>query len=192
MLKFRSAEGVFEIEDDILLFIQEYIRNEPLDAVMKFITSLGDKGILWISIAIIMMIGKNHRKTGIKISAAMSIGLLITNFTTKNAVRRPRPFDVLEEIQTLIPPPTDWSFPSGHTTSSIAAGILLLKYAPKKIGIPAFTTGILISLSRMYVGVHYPSDVAVGAVAGLAAAFLADKAVDNLYSAASRRKERLK
>ncbi len=189
LIKFNSSEGVFEIEDDILLFIQEKLRSTHLDAVMKVITSLGDKGILWGGTTVLLAATNKYRKTGIKLGSSLCIGALITNLTTKNAVKRPRPFDVIDGLQTLISAPTDWSFPSGHTTSSIAAGLILLMRAPKKIGVPAFITGVMISLSRVYVGVHYPSDVVAGAAAGVAAALISDKTVDKYYSSRPKRLE---
>ncbi len=179
LLSFNSSEGLFNIEDDILLFIQNNIREPFLNNTMKFITSLGDKGILWGGTAVALAASQKYRKSGIKLGLSQGIGALITNLATKNAVKRPRPFDVIEGIQTLIPHPTDWSFPSGHTTSSIAAGTLLLMTLPKKYGVPAFITGSLISLSRVYVGVHYPSDVLAGAMAGVFSAIVADKSVDS-------------
>lgn len=188
---FSAREGVFYIEDDILLYIQNHLRNENLDRIMKFITALGDKGIMWGSAAVLLAATEKHKKTGIKLGAALGIGAAITNLATKNAVRRPRPFDVIEGLQTLIPPPADWSFPSGHTTSSIACGTLLLMHMPEKIGIPAFITGVLISLSRIYVGVHYPSDVLAGAAAGVIAAIVSDKAVEKFFSSERRCAKRL-
>lgn len=182
-LRFTSSEGVFDIEDDILLYIQNNIRSEHLDKIMKVVTALGDRGVLWGSVAVLLAASEKHKKTGIKLGAAVGIGAVITNLATKNAIRRPRPFDVISGLETLIPPPTDWSFPSGHTTSSIAAGTLLLLRMQKKIGIPAFVTGILISLSRVYVGVHYPSDVLAGASAGVASAIISDVLVDRYFSA---------
>lgn len=189
LIKFNSSEGVFEIEDDILLFIQEKLRSTPLDAVMRIITSLGDKGILWGGTTVLLAATDKYRKTSIKLGSSLCIGALITNLTTKNAIKRPRPFEVIEGLQTLISAPTDWSFPSGHTTSSVAAGLILLMRTPKKIGIPAFMTGIMISLSRIYVGVHYPSDVIAGAAAGIAAALISDRTVEKYYSGKPRRLE---
>lgn len=181
IFSFNSSEGVFEIEDDILLYIQNNIREPFLNHAMKFITALGDKGIMWGGAAILMAASDKYRKNGIKLGLSQGIGAIITNVATKNTIKRPRPFDVIEGIQTLIPAPTDWSFPSGHTTSSIAAGTLLLMRMPKKVGVPAFITGLLISLSRIYVGVHYPSDVLAGAAAGVFAAIAADKSVDKYF-----------
>lgn len=191
-MKISAREGVFYIEDDILLYIQNHIRNESLDKIMKFITVLGDKGILWGSAAVLLAASEKHKKTGIKLGTALGIGAVITNLATKNTIRRPRPFEAIDGLLPLIPPPADWSFPSGHTTSSVACGTLLLMHMPKKIGIPSFITGIMISLSRIYVGVHYPSDVLAGAAAGVIAAVVSDKAVDKYFSPDRRCGKRLK
>lgn len=179
-LHFNTSEGLFDIEDDILLFIQNNFRSENLNDIVKFITHLGDKGLLWCFISIILILTEKHCKTGLKLAASQGIGSIITNLITKNAVHRSRPFDVIAGLETIIPPPSDWSFPSGHTTSSIAAGTLLFMCMPKKYGIPALVLGICISLSRMYVGVHYPTDIIAGALVGIFAAISANKLIDKI------------
>ncbi len=164
---------LLELDGKILLFIQEYLRFEWLTGVMKFITSLGDGGLIWIVLAAVLLCMKRHRKTGTAMAVALLIGYLITNLILKNLVMRARPYDVIAGLQALIGPLGDSSFPSGHTTSSIAAGFVLLKGTPKYLGIPAFVLAVLIALSRLYLGVHYPTDVLAGALIGLFAAFCA-------------------
>jgi undecaprenyl-diphosphatase len=179
--EFKLKNRIFNIEENILLYVQNNLRNEKTDKLMKFITSLGDKGILWSSIAVGLAASDKYKRTGIKVCASLVIGVILTNLTTKNAVHRLRPFDVIDELKTLIPPPKDWSFPSGHTTSSIAAGLILFSELPSYIGIPALTLGTMISVSRIYTGVHYPSDVIAGAVAGIIASVISDKSVDKYF-----------
>lgn len=160
------------IDADILLFIQNYIRTPFLNTVMKVITSLGNAGILWIVLAVLFLCMKKYRKTGAMMGLALVFGLVITNMLLKNAVARIRPYEVIEGLNCIIKHPSDWSFPSGHSTSSIAASVVMLKTMPKKIGIPALILGIIISLSRLYVGVHYPSDVVCGILIGLVCALV--------------------
>lgn len=92
--------------------------------------------------------------------------LLVNNLVLKNAVARIRPYEVITNLHILIEKQKDLSFPSGHTGSSFAAAVILYKELPKKIGVPALVFALFIAISRLYVGVHYPSDVIAGAVTG--------------------------
>lgn len=164
---------LLELDGKILLFIQDFLRFEWLTKVMKFVTSLGDGGLIWIVLAAIFLCMKRYRKTGTAMAVALLIGYLVTNLLLKNLVMRPRPYEVISGLQALIGPLGDSSFPSGHATSSIAAGVVVLKGAPKYVGITAFVLAVMIALSRLYLGVHYPTDVLAGALIGLFAAFSA-------------------
>ena len=92
---------------------------------------------------------------------------LATNVLLKNLVHRIRPYVALENLSILVSEPSDWSFPSGHATASFAAAWALFRLAPKKVGVPALLLAILIALSRLYEGVHYPTDVLAGAAIGI-------------------------
>ncbi len=164
---------LLNLDGKILLFIQEYLRFPWLTGVMRFITSLGDGGIIWIVLAAVFICTKRYRKTGTAMAVALLIGYLVTNLILKNLVMRVRPYDAIAGLQALIGPLRDSSFPSGHATSSIAAGFVVLRGSPRYIGIPAFVLAVLICLSRLYLGVHYPTDVLAGALIGLFAAFSA-------------------
>lgn len=164
---------LLELDGKILLFIQDFLRFEWLTQVMRFITSLGDGGLIWIVLAAIMLCMKRHRKTGSAMAVALLIGYLTTNLILKNLVMRVRPYDAVVGLQALIAPLSDSSFPSGHATSAIAAGFVMMKNTKKYIGIPVFVLAVLICLSRLYLGVHYPTDVLAGALIGLFAAFSA-------------------
>ena len=86
----------------------------------------------------------------------------MTNLLLKNLVARPRPFAEIEALIPLIAKPTDFSFPSGHTTASFAVALVMVRMLPKKIGVPAVAVATLVAFSRLYLGVHYPTDVLVG------------------------------
>jgi undecaprenyl-diphosphatase len=162
---------LLEMDGKILLFIQDYLRVGWLTQAMKFITSLGDRGMIWIVLAAILLCMKQYRKTGTAMAVALLIGFLATNLILKNLVLRVRPYDAVMGLHALIGPLGDSSFPSGHTTSAIAASFVMLKGTPRYLGISAFVLAILIAFSRLYLGVHYPTDVLVGAFIGLFAAF---------------------
>ena len=167
------SDFVFDIDKKILLFIQDYIRQGWLTPIVKFITHLGDAGILWIALTLLFLLIRKYRKTGAMMSVALVIGLIITNLILKNSVARIRPYVLIDSLKLLIEKQKDFSFPSGHSTSSIAASVVMFRTLPKKIGIPALILGLLICLSRLYVGVHYPSDVVAGIIIGVVAAHLA-------------------
>ena len=102
---------------------------------------------------------------------ALAIGALITNVALKNIIARIRPYEVVEGLKLLIEPQSDFSFPSGHTCASIGAALAMYPFLERKWGIPLVILAVLISLSRLYVGVHYPTDVLGGAVVGVLAAW---------------------
>ena len=159
-------EAFFELDGNILLWIQEYIRNDFLTPIFKFITHLGDEGYVWIAIAVLLLFVKNYRKVGLMVGGSLLGSLLFNNMIVKNIVARPRPYRMMEELTILIPEPGEYSFPSGHTSSSFAAGVVLYLMLPKKYGVPAMVLAFVIGISRLYVGVHYPTDVLGGMVMG--------------------------
>jgi len=177
------AEG-FDLP--ILEWIAANLRCAFLDAVMPVITVLGDAGIFWIALAVIMLFFPKCRKTGLAMGAALLIGLLICNVTLKPLIARPRPYDYQlthfgKTIELLIAAQHDFSFPSGHTLASFEAATVLM-IRSKKMGIPALILATLIAFSRMYLYVHYPTDVLFSVVLGIGIAFLGNWLVEKLYS----------
>ena len=168
---------MMNIEFAILDFIQN-ITSPIMDRIMVFITTLGNSGTLWIVIAVLMLCSKKYRVTGIMLAVGLIGSLLIGNIVLKPLVGRMRPFQVKEGIDLLIAAPRDFSFPSGHTLSSvISATILLLR--EKKIGYAATVTAFLIAFSRLYLYVHFPTDIIAGAVIGIIIGFLSVKLVNS-------------
>ncbi len=163
-------DWLMQLDGNILLWIQEHIRTEFLDPVVVFISSLGNAGWFWLLLLAALMLFPRYRKVGISGFAAVLIGFIITNVCIKNVVARIRPYEVIEGLEMLGVKPSDFSFPSGHSTCSAAASLVLFFMLPKRAGVPLLALGILICLSRLYVGVHYPTDVLAGALIGAAAA----------------------
>ena len=97
------------------------IHTPLLDKILAFITSLGNAGIIWIVLAVVLLILPKTRKTGIIVAAALLMDLILCNLILKNLVARVRPYDVNTAIAILIKKPLDFSFPSGHTAASFAA-----------------------------------------------------------------------
>lgn len=166
---------LLQLDGDILLYIQQYLRHDWMNPFWEFITSLGNAGWFWIVLSVILLLFRRTRKIGITALAALAIGALITNVALKNAVARIRPYEVVDGLKLLIERQHDYSFPSGHTCASFAAAYVYYRTAPKKWGVPAVILAALIAFSRLYVGVHYPSDVLAGLLIGLFAGWAALK-----------------
>ena len=154
----------------ILEWIQANMTNPVLDFLMPIITLLGDAGIFWIACAVILLFTKKYRKIGLGMGIALMMGLVVCNMILKPTVMRPRPYDFQwdmfgKEITLLIEAQHDYSFPSGHTIASFEACTVLM-LGNKKLGIPATLLAILIAFSRLYLYVHYPTDVIVSVILG--------------------------
>ena len=155
----------------VLDWIQEELSNPWMDVIMPAITALGNAGIFWIVLAVILLLIPKYRRTGLAMSAALLMGLVVCNLVMKPSFARIRPYDYqLEhfgrEIALLIPAEHDFSFPSGHTIASFEAATALTVYH-KKWGIAAMILASLIAFSRLYLYVHYPTDVICAVVLGI-------------------------
>lgn len=168
-------EILLNLDGNILLWIQENIRNSVLNIFFTHITKLGDMGAIWILLSLILIIFKKTRKVGMVSLASLFFTFLVNNMFLKEYIARIRPYEVITGLQLLIEKQTDFSFPSGHTGSSFASAVVLYKMLPKTYGIPAIILAILITISRLYVGVHYPSDVIVGLIIGTVIAMIVCK-----------------
>lgn len=159
----------FELK--ILDFIRENLANPVLDTVMPIITKFGDGGVFWIALAVIFLIFKKTRKMGLCMGLALLMGFITGNLILKNVVGRIRPYDLNPEIEILVKHLSDYSFPSGHTLASFEAATAIF-INNKKIGIPALVLAFLIAISRIYLYVHYPSDVLAAIILGIGFAIL--------------------
>ena len=149
----------------ILDFIQSHMRSNAMDIIMKCITALGDHGILFIALTLVLLILPKTRQCGKCMTIAMATGFLMCNLILKNAIGRIRPYEIAQ-FPIIVAELSDYSFPSGHTTFSFLIATVLLAFY-KKWGIFAFITAFLIGFSRLYLYVHYPTDVAAGALLGI-------------------------
>lgn len=162
------------MEQSILLFVQEYLRMPVLNKILTAITHLGDKGMIWILVSVLLLFFVKTRKTGVTCMLALLFSLILNNGILKNLVCRIRPYDLDPRIVPLIDRPKDYSFPSGHTGASFAAAYVLYKRLPRPAGTGAVILAALIAFSRIYIGVHYPTDVLFGAASGILCGALAD------------------
>lgn len=147
----------------ILDFIKDNFANPVFDFLMPKITVLGNGGLIWIIVTVVLLAIPKYRKGGMVLAIGLAAGLIIGNLTLKPLIARTRPFDLAEGIELLITAPTDFSFPSGHTLSSFIAAFVL-SMIDKRFGYVAIPLAILIAFSRLYLYVHFPSDVLGGIV----------------------------
>lgn len=156
--------NLFEI--GILDFIQNNLRCAFLDWFMPIVTVLGDGGIFWIFFTLALLIIPKTRKLGLVCAVSLLIDLALCNGLLKNLIARTRPFDVNPDIKLLIPKPGDYSFPSGHAAASFTV-VGALIFSKSRLWIPTLVLSVVIALSRLYLYVHYPTDIIGGAVLGI-------------------------
>lgn len=156
---------IYKIDFAILHFIRDNLSFDFLDFIMPLISFLGNKGWIWIAAAIIMLAVKRYRKNGAVLVIGLLACVIITNLILKNVIARDRPCWINETVQLLIAVPMDFSFPSGHSCASFAAAEIMRR-CNKYWGIAAYSLAVLIAFSRLYLYVHFPSDVLAGAVLG--------------------------
>ena len=162
----------------ILDWIAANLRCGFLDVLMPIITLLGDAGIFWIAVSAVLICIPKYRKAGMGMGIALLIGVVLCNMILKPLVGRIRPYDYQldhfnKTIELLVATPHDFSFPSGHTIASFEAAVALT-IRHKKLGAAAMVLAILIAFSRMYLYVHYPTDVLLSVFLGTLFAFVGD------------------
>ena len=169
------------IDFAILDFIQEHIRCSFLDAIVPIITLLGEKGILMTSVGLIMLLASRYRRCGISVLLSLIASLMVGNLALKHIVSRARPCRINDTVQMLVAIPRDYSFPSGHSMCTFAAATVIFMF-DKRLGIPALIIAALVALSRLYLYVHFPSDVLAGTIIGIAIGVFAANAVNLFFN----------
>ena len=170
----------------ILDWIQANMRNPIMDLLMPAITVLGNSGLIWLLLAGILLLTPKYHRAGAAVLAGLVLEIICCNMVLKPLVARVRPRDVNTAVQLLIARPDDFSFPSGHTGASFAAAAAL--FADRnRLWIPSLILALLIAFSRLYLYVHYPTDILAGAAIGMMAGWAGRQAVDILW----KRKRRL-
>lgn len=170
-------ETLLKYEFAILDFIQSDMTSPVMDKIMTVFTYLGSGGFIWIILSIILISFPKSRKNGIIMAISLLGCLIVGNIIMKPLFGRIRPCDVNHAVELLIKRPVDASFPSGHAMSSFAGAMCIMFYSVK-YGIPAIITALVISFSRLYLYVHYPSDVIAGALIGILIAFVSKRIVE--------------
>ena len=168
-------EWIQNVDEQLLSRIAETLRTPVLDSAMVFLTGLGDGGLIFILVAMILLFFRRTRSAGCSALASLGVGVVVVNMIIKPLVSRPRPYLVMEGLTVLLPSPDGYSFPSGHTNAAFAFAAALCLTLPRECRAgkwAALAGACLMGFSRLYVGVHFPSDVLGGAATGTAAALI--------------------
>lgn len=181
-------DRLYACDHAILEWIAGHLRCGFLDFVMPIITFLGNAGWFWILCALLLLCFRRTRKTGWMVALALVCGLLVCNLGLKPLIHRIRPYDLWNVEITLVKKPTDFSFPSGHTIASFEAAVVLMLRERKRFGWAALALAVLIAFSRLYLYVHYPSDVFAAILLGTLFAFFSVWLVSLLYRKAEKKK----
>lgn len=158
-------------EEKFLLWIQNNVRGPFLTPFFQCVTHSTDKGAIWIAVAFGMTLFSATRRQGILCLLTLATEAIVVNLFFKHTIARLRPFETVEELRVLIEPPDDFSFPSGHTAVSFAAAASVFFSGYKIAAVVLFIFASLVGCSRLYLGVHYLTDVLAGAAIGILVAY---------------------
>jgi len=178
---------VASFDFSVLNFIYDNFRCGILDTLMPAVSKLGNAGLIWIVLAAALLIGRRNRMAGVAVLCALVLDLIVCNVVLKPLVARIRPCDVNTAVQLLIARPADYSFPSGHTAAAFAATSALY-FSRRRLWIPALVLAVLIAFSRLYLYVHYPTDILAGIVVGIFMGYLGCRAAETFQGSWKRRK----
>lgn len=168
------------LDNSSLWLIHDLFQSAFLDRLMPFISTLGNGGGIWVLICIILLFNKKTRMTGFAMAIAMLACYLGGNLFLKHWIARPRPYQADPTIQLLIPPSSEiYSFPSGHAMNAFSAATVLL-LRRQRLGFIAMVLAVLIAFSRIYLMMHYPTDVGTGMAVGILSAWIACRIVKTL------------
>lgn len=157
---------MISFEFAILDFIQNHLRSDIGDVLMPLITKLGNTGMIWIVLTVILLLIPKFRNIGFALAVSLVLDAICCNVILKPWVARIRPCDVNTAVHLLIARPTDYSFPSGHAAASFTA-VSALYFSHSRLWIPSLVLALLIAFSRLYLYVHYPTDVLAGSMLGM-------------------------
>lgn len=175
---FRLVNWIQHLDETVIRWIAENVRTPLLDRVMIFYTQLGNAGWIFILLSLVLILKKKTRRAGFATLTSLALGAVVTNLVLKPLVARTRPWETVENFTSLIVSSDAHSFPSGHTCAAFAFAVSLCMVLPSKIATAAaLIAAAVMGFSRLYVGVHFLSDVLAGAAVGAACGFIGARIV---------------
>ncbi len=183
-------EFILSIDEAVSLFFQSFIRNPVTDPLMLLFSLAASGGIVWFVLIAVLLAIKKTRRAGLYVLVCLALSWVLSELVIKPIVMRPRPFVAIDELNVLFDRFADadsFSFPSSHACTGFACAYALTRKT--KYGWIAYIGAFLVALSRVYIGVHYLSDVICGAALGTISAALICFAADRITAAALRRRE---
>ncbi|SJZ95664.1 phosphatase PAP2 family protein [Anaerorhabdus furcosa] len=181
---------ITQIDLQIMEWIQNHLQSEMMTFIMKFFTHVGDLMLLWAILLIIYFLFKKDKMRSKKIFFSLLLTFIISEIILKNIVKRPRPFVENKHLQSLIHDPTSYSFPSSHSATSFAVASSLTKIKPW-VTIGSYVLAACIAFSRVYLNVHHPSDILIGALIGICASKFIDYVLKKIDLNKSKKSEEI-
>ena len=165
-------EFIQQFDDSILYYIYENWHNAFTDGLFITVSRIADCGLIWLVLAGIMLLKKDWRSTGIVMLFALGVGALVGSVILKNIICRERPFNVDETLQLIsVMPGGRYSFPSGHSNAAGACSTVIF-LRDRRFGTAAVIYAVMVAFSRVFLVVHYPTDVICGLLLGAACAII--------------------
>lgn len=159
-------QKIKEIDIKTAYFFPKFYHHRFLSGTMKFIAGIGDFGMVWLVLVLLLSLNTKTQLLSQKMLAALLLATIVGQVTIKSLVRRKRPCHTFHDVDMLIPIPSDYSFPSGHTTSSFACATTVCFFFPR-VGAICILFAFLMAFSRLYLFVHYLSDVTFAIILGI-------------------------
>ena len=173
------------MEIAILDFIQTILKSPLMDRIMVLFTTLGNEGIIYYIILVLLLLNKKTRKLGVILGISMLLNHILSNMILKPLFARTRPFDVNTAVEIIIKKPSSYSFPSGHTAQAFTTAFAFL-FAKSKLTKPMLVFACIMAFTRLYLYVHYPTDILGGIVCGLMSSYIGYTIVNYLYQSKKR------
>ena len=177
----------FELK--ILNAIQHFFRCPIMDRIICFFNLFGEYGAFWIALALLLLCFKKTRRIGASVALALMIGFAFGNGLLKHLIARPRPFTLNPAVSLAVSKLTDSSFPSGHALACFESAAAVFCFH-KKWGAAALLLAAIVGFGRIYLYVHFPSDVLAGALLGIGVGVLSVFLVNRIFDRITQRKNK--